>query len=108
MIRCLCFVTHAQDGLQVSLSGANGTEPVQLVTAPLVNKISFIRFWDILTDRYTLTDEATIYVPERLDENIYRISYDTSNFNYLVPLFTLIDGWLRFYNAQGLELRELY
>lgn len=108
MIRCLCFETHATDGLKVSLSGVNGADPVELVTAPLVNKTSFIRFWDILNDRYTLTDEATIYVPERVDENTYRISYETSSFNYLVPLFTLIDGWLRLYNCQGLELRQLY
>ena len=108
MIRCLCFVTHEQDGLKVSLSGVNGHNPVELTTAPLVNKISFNHFWNIIKDRYTLTDEASIYVPEQVDENTYRISYETSNFNYLVPLFTLIDGWLRLYNGQGLELRELY
>ena len=47
MIRCLCFVTHEQDGLKVSLSGVNGHNPVELTTAPLVNKISFNHFWNI-------------------------------------------------------------
>ena len=108
MIRCLCFETHAQDGLRVSLSGVNGTEPIELAVVPMINTTAFSHFWNILNDRFTLTDEASIFIPQQQDDDTYSISYDTSNFNYLVPLFTLLDGWLRLYGGLGIEIRILF